>query len=573
MYSDSGDIYFGGYFMSYFLKKAKLKGRTYLSIVESYYSPEKHGGAHRTYKSLSSVETWKAKGIDDPIAYFQKEVDKLNKANENKNTRKISDCSPERYLGYFPFMSIMNKMKIKKYVDTFSLSNTFEYDLYELLSSLIYARLVNPCSKQRTFHEVLPQLHHDISFSYDQLLNGLEFIGNDYEKFIEIFNSQMSSIYNINTSKTYFDCTNFYFEIDKEDSFRRKGPSKENRKDPIVGLGLLLDANQIPVGMNLFPGNESEKPVLRNIIKTLKDKNQITGKTIHVADKGLNCTQNIAFSKENGDGYLFSKSVKTLPEAEKTWVLLNNGDWKEKRDSQGNLLYKYKSCIDQFPYSVILDGKKKTVRFTEKRLVTYNPKLASKKRYEINKQTEKAKSLCYSQAKRSEYGDLGKYVDFKNEDGEKATATINESAIEKELAFAGYNLLVTSETDMEDTDIYNTYHNLWRIEESFKIMKSDLDARPVFLQKENRIKGHFLICYLSVLLERIFQFEILKGKYSTSEIMKFTRNFKVVKGESKYINVTASTNFIKNLEEQTELPLTNYYLTERQIRQILNYKL
>lgn len=559
--------------MSYFLKKAKLKGRTYLSIVESYYSPEKHGGAHRTYKSLSSVETWKAKGIDDPIAYFQKEVDKLNKANENKNTRKISDCSPERYLGYFPFMSIMNKMKIKKYVDTFSLSNTFEYDLYELLSSLIYARLVNPCSKQRTFHEVLPQLHHDISFSYDQLLNGLEFIGNDYEKFIEIFNSQMSSIYNINTSKTYFDCTNFYFEIDKEDSFRRKGPSKENRKDPIVGLGLLLDANQIPVGMNLFPGNESEKPVLRNIIKTLKDKNQITGKTIHVADKGLNCTQNIAFSKENGDGYLFSKSVKTLPEAEKTWVLLNNGDWKEKRDSQGNLLYKYKSCIDQFPYSVILDGKKKTVRFTEKRLVTYNPKLASKKRYEINKQTEKAKSLCYSQAKRSEYGDLGKYVDFKNEDGEKAAATINESAIEKELAFAGYNLLVTSETDMEDTDIYNTYHNLWRIEESFKIMKSDLDARPVFLQKENRIKGHFLICYLSVLLERIFQFEILKGKYSTSEIMKFTRNFKVVKGESKYINVTASTNFIKNLEEQTELPLTNYYLTERQIRQILNYKL
>lgn len=433
--------------------------------------------------------------------------------------------------------------------------------------------MVNPCSKQRTFHEVLPQLHHDISFSYDQLLNGLEFIGNDYEKFIEIFNSQMSSIYNINTSKTYFDCTNFYFEIDKEDSFRRKGPSKENRKDPIVGLGLLLDANQIPVGMNLFPGNESEKPVLRNIIKTLKDKNQITGKTIHVADKGLNCAQNIAFSKENGDGYLFSKSVKTLPEAEKTWVLLNNGDWKEKRDIQGNLLYKYKSCIDQFHYSVILDGKKKTVRFTEKRLVTYNPKLASKKRYEINKQTEKAKSLCYSQAKRSEYGDLGKYVDFKNEDGEKATATINESAIEKELAFAGYNLLVTSETDMEDTDIYNTYHNLWRIEESFKIMKSDLDARPVFLQKENRIKGHFLICYLSVLLERIFQFEILKGKYSTSEIMKFTRNFKVVKGESKYINVTASTNFIKNLEELTELPLTNYYLTERQIRQILNYKL
>ena len=95
---------------------------------------------------------------------------------------------------------------------------------------------------------------------------------------------------------------------------------KENRKDPIVGLGLLLDANQIPIGMELFPGNESEKPILRNVIKKLKDKNQITGKTIHVADKGLNCAQNIAFSKENGDGYLFSKSVKSLPEKGKRQI-------------------------------------------------------------------------------------------------------------------------------------------------------------------------------------------------------------------------------------------------------------
>lgn len=137
--------------MPFFLKKSTLKGRTYLSIVESYYSPQKHGGAHRTYKSLASVETWKAKGIDDPIAYFQKEVDELNKNNKNKNSLKISDHSPELYLGYFPFISMMNKMDIKKYVDYFNLHNSFEFDLYELLSSLIYARLVNPYSKHRTF--------------------------------------------------------------------------------------------------------------------------------------------------------------------------------------------------------------------------------------------------------------------------------------------------------------------------------------------------------------------------------------------------------------------------------------
>ena len=161
--------------------------------------------------------------------------------------------------------------------------------------------------------------------------------------------------------------------------------------------------------MKLFPGNESEKPILRDVIQCLKKKNQIAGKTIHVADKGLNCTQNIAFSKENGDGYLFSKSVKTLPEKEKKWVLLDNEDWKEIKNDEGALLYQYKSCIDKFPYRIEIDGKKKTIYFTEKRVVTYNPKLASKKRYEINRQVEKAKKLCYSQAKRYEYGDLGKY--------------------------------------------------------------------------------------------------------------------------------------------------------------------
>ena len=120
--------------------------------------------------------------------------------------------------------------------------------------------------------------------------------------------------------------------------------------------------------------------------------------------------------------------------------------------------------------------------------------------------------------------------------GNKAKIRMNQTAIDKDLALAGYNLLVTSETQMTDQDIYCTYHNLWRIEESFKIMKSDLDARPVFLQKENTIKDHFLICYLTVLLERIFQFKILDEKYSTSDIFRFIKDFRVTKGEHKYIN-------------------------------------
>lgn len=558
--------------MAFYLKKTKLKGRTYLSIDESFYSHEKKGTAHKCYKSLGSVETWIKKGISDPVAHFQKEVDALNQEKANAGVRKISDISPIQYLGYFPLKSILEKMQIKKYIDYFKLTNDFNYDLYELLSSLIFARAVYPCSKYKTFHEVLPNLYDPVHFSYDQLLDGLSFLGNDYEKFVEIFTVQTNYVFGLDTSKTYFDCTNFYFEIDREDDFRRKGPSKENKKEPIVGLGLLLDSHQIPIGMKMYPGNESEKPVLRNVIDQLKAQNNVTGKTIHVADKGLNCAKNVTFSKKNGDGYLFSKSIKGLPEAEKTWVLLDSG-FTDVKDKEGRLLYRYKSCTDEFPYKVEHEGKEYIVKLREKRLLTYHPALASKKRYEINRMVEKAKALTASQAKKAEYGEAGKYVRFTDKTGNKASVSINQEAIDKDLKFAGYNLLVTSELGMDDMDMYNTYHNLWRIEESFKIMKSDLDARPVFLQKEDTIKGHFLICYLTVLLERILQFKILGNEYSTSDIFQFIKDFKVTKGENKYINTTKSTDFIQGLSIKLRLPLTNYFLTETQIKSILKYKI
>lgn len=521
---------------------------------------------------MGSIETHLANGITDPVAQFQKEVDVLNRTRSDEGIRKISDTSPVLFLGHFMMKSILDKLKIKRYVDYFKLTNDFGYDLFNLLSTLVYARSVHPCSKNRTFHEVLPSLYHPYDYSYDQLLDGVSFLGRNYEKFVELFTAQVESTYGIDTSKTYFDCTNFYFEIDREDDFRRKGPSKENQKSPIVGLGLLLDSHQIPIGMRMYPGNESEKPVLRNVINDLKKQNNITGRTIHVADKGLNCAQNIAFSKINGDGYLFSKSVKGLPEQEKAWVLLEQG-FHEVKDKQAQVLYRYKSCIDKFPYTVDRDGEKVTVKLTEKRLVTYNPTLAAKKRYEINRMVEKAKELTLSQAKKNDYGETGKYVVFTDLKGQKATVNINQKAIDNDLLFAGYNLLITSEIGMTDQDIYNTYHNLWRIEESFKIMKSDLDARPVFLQKQDSIKGHFLICYLAVLLERILQFKILDNQYATTEIFEFIRNFKVTKAENKYINMTTYSDFINDLSNRFNLPLTHYFLSETQIKSIFNYKL
>lgn len=456
----------------------------------------------------------------------------------------------------------------------------FRFNIFEMTSALVYARLVQPCSKSKTYVEVIPKLFESYDFSLNQLYDGLEYIGCEYEKIIEIYNHQIQQMYKFDTSHTYFDCTNFYFEIDKEDGFKRKGPSKENRKEPIVGLGLLLDANQIPIGMKLFPGNQSEKPVIRTVIDDLKKRNSVSGRTIQIADKGLNCAENIFHALKNGDGYIFSKSVKQLPETERIWVLLSN-DYRNIRDDNGDVLYRIKEYVDEFEYKFkdSETGKIKKFKITEKRIVTFNPKLAKKQIYEINKEVEKAKLLKASQAKRSEYGDSAKYVVFTtadkkgNDTNGKIKVTMNDDLIKKSLELAGYNMLVTSEISMADKEIYTAYHNLWRIEESFRIMKSQLDARPVYLQKKDTITGHFLICYLAVLLTRLLQFKILKNNYCSENLFEFVRDFRVVKiSERKYINLSRGTAFIKNFASLCNLPLMSYFLSDGEIKKMLSHR-
>lgn len=569
--------------MAYFLKKSNYKKGTYLQIYESFYDPERKGGAHRSYKALGYVHELQAKGIDDPISFYQEEVIKLNQelnaAKTANKARQISDDSPEKLIGYFPLKNINDRLSVKKYIDLMQTATDFRFNVFDMMSSLVYARLVHPCSKVKTYEEVIPKLFDDYDYSLNQLYDGLEYIGCEYEKIIEIYNYQIQQMYPFNTSHTYFDCTNFYFEIDREDNFRRKGPSKENKKEPIVGMGLLLDANQIPMGMKLYPGNESEKPILRNIIDDLKKRNNISGKTIQVADKGLNCAENIIHALKSGDGYIFSKSVKLLPETEITWVLLDN-DYRDITDKNGNLLYRIKECVDDFTYSITdTTGKKRKVQLREKRVATFNPKLAEKQTLEIKKQVEKAIALKTAKAKKTEYGDCAKYVTFittdkkGNETDGTVKAVLNEDAINKSLKLAGYNLLVSSETRMRAAEIYSAYHNLWRIEESFRIMKSQLDARPVYLQKEDTITGHFLICYLAVLLTRLLQFKVLKNEYCSEELFDFIHDFRVAKiSDKKYINLTRATNFIKEFASLVGLPLTSYFLSDGEIKKMLSHR-
>lgn len=524
--------------MSYFLKQTKNKKGIYLQIYETHYNPDKKYSSQKSYKAIGYIHELKKQGIKNPIDYYKKEVDDLNAIQklekEQENSRQISEVRPIKSLGYFPFRAINNMLGVQKDINYFDLATGFKYPIWDLFSSLLYARIITPYSKYKTYYDVMPKLYCKTNFSLNQLYEGLRYLGNQYEKIIEIYNNKINKVWGRNTNNTYFDCTNFYFEIDQEDGFRMDGPSKENKKSPIIGMGLLLDVDCIPLGMKLFPGNESEKPILREVINSIKEQNGIKGKVVRVADKGLNCAQNILDATKNEDGYIFSKSIKQLSRAEQI-VALKGDDWENHYNKQGELKYKSKSFIDYFDYKVKgKDGKFITFEKKEKRLITFNPRLQRKQIREINKQIEKAQRLRLSEAKKNEFGYCAKYVNFESVDDNGCTTeesvipTLNHKTIDRDKKLAGYNMIVTSETNLSDYEIYNTYHNLWRIEESFKVMKSQLEARPVYLQNEESIHGHFLICYISVLLLRILQIKIMNDKFSSESIMSFVRDFNIV---------------------------------------------
>lgn len=561
------------FFMAYFLKKNIKKDKIYLSIVDSHYSSEKGCSVHETYASFGTGKILVEQGIEDPIAYLEEEVKRLNYERNSLEAKEISDVAPFKYAGHFLLKSILNKLDVQSIMNVFDMTRNYHFKLFDVLSALIYSRCLKPCSKYKTYFEVIPYLEKEYSFSYDQLLEGLAYFGDNYEKIVEIFTKLIKEKYGIDTESTYFDCTNFYFEIDSEDEDRKKGPSKENRKEPLLGMGLLLDSNQIPIGMKLFPGNESEKPKLREIIQEIKVQNEIDGKVIQVADKGLNCAKNIYEAKINQDGYIFSKSCKMLPKIEKTWVLLDN-DYINIKDKEGDILYRTKECIDTFHYSFTDDeGNKKSFRVKEKRVATYNPSLARKQLIEIQKLEAKANELCLSKAKKEEYGECSKYVNFKGKDGSNAKASINQEKLEQDKKLCGYNLIVTSELKLDQKEIYKIYHNLWRIEESFRMMKGELDARPVYMKTRETIYGHFLICYLATVLIRLLQIYELKNEDSYQSIYNFIRDLKYVTAGNKYINMATNQPLIDKIAKKTKLPIKSAIISKKQYTKIMSYKL
>lgn len=572
--------------MRYFVKKSTpSKKGLYLQIYKTNYVPGK-GNQNKSYKVIGYASDLIASGIPDPVAYAQNLVDELNSDLPNKKEKKIGDISSSKNLGYFLIKSMIDYLDFDYILKLMSSNMKFHFNLSDFVRSMIYAQIVNPGSKHKAFEKVMPNIYGAENFSYDQILDTINYIGNDYQKFVELLNICIQKKRKRNTSNAYFDCTNYYFEIDLPKEDRQFGPSKEERHLPIIGQALLLDEDQIPIGMSLYPGNESEKPKIRESIENLKQRFDIDSRIVQVADKGLNCARNIyAASKEANDGYIFSKSVhgKNLSKQEKQWVLLENENniWNEVKDSNGKLIYKYKECIDTFKYKFTNEeGKCVEFNVKEKRVVSYNPSLARKQKAQIQKQIDKAISISsLKQASKEEYGDSIKYVNFTSIDKEgevvKSAPSLNQEKIDEDLSFAGYNLLVTSEINKSAQDIYNTYHGLWRIEESFRVMKTYLEARPVYLQNKESIYGHFTICYMALTILRLIELKVFNDELPIGQIIEFIRNYNITETlEGSFINNATKSNTLSIIQKRYGLSkLDNIQLRKKDVENILTSEL
>lgn len=582
--------------MGYFLRQDKKKKGVYLQMYETYWDRDRKQARTKCIKSFGYVDELKSDSIPDPISYYKdvvacEEKKRLVDLNDSSRPRAFDEI-PEKNLGYFLLKSLIDELAVKEVIDILSSVQHYQFSVYEMLLQLIYARVIEPCSKSKTVSSVFPTLFEHSQISEDQVYDGLFFVGSSYEKYIELFNYQYEKIFPRSFDTCFFDCTNYYFEIDFPKEDKQKGASKENKHDPIIAQALLLDSDLVPLSMRMFPGNKSEKPYLRSVIEEMKNRCKVTGKTVQVADKGLNCARNIyAAVNEANDGYIFSKSVHgtNLSDVEKKWVLLEDNlanKYTEYYDNDGKLKFKIKSCIDTFEYRFKeIDpesGKTRIISFSvkEKRIVSFNPSLAKKQRAEILKGVQKASAyVSLKQISKEELGDSAKYIIAKAVDKNgkkiKPSFTLNNEKINEDLKLAGYNMIVTSELGMDPEDIYNTYHGLWKIEESFRITKSFLDARPVYVQKRESIYGHFLVCYLSLFLLRVLEIKCFKGAVNAYDIINFIRDFRVVKKDSRtYINLSKDRNVNEKMKKATGLTtLDALYLSDREIENLFNYAL
>ena len=402
---------------------------------------------------------------------------------------------------------------------------------------LVVSRLLSPASKKRTFEDKARYFER-FDFELIDIYRSLSYFAGINKQVQRHIHEQITAVYGRNTELVYYDVTNYYFEVDKNDpdeidgngvvvhkGLRKKGVGKEHRPDPIVQMGLAMDSDGIPIAYDLHPGNMNDVLTLRPMFRELK-RNCNLGRIIVVADKGITGGDNIWYMKTtpDRDGYVLSLSVRGASDEFKKYVLDETGYYHKKKVLSGGSFetdknFKIKSRRDVRIINVSKTGGGKMKKSVdEKQVIFYSKKYADRTKAERAEAVAKAQDLCLNPAKynrATSYGAL-KYVDnvdFDKDTGEILTQNghcpvFNETKFLEEEKYDGYYAIVTSEMDKSDDWIIDTYRGLWEIEESFKITKSELETRPVFVSREDHINAHFLSCFIALVIARLLEKKI-----------------------------------------------------------------
>ena len=565
-----------------FLKKTPNKsGRINLAIVDGYYDKATKKTKHKVIESLGYLDELE-KQYDDPIDYFTKRAKKLTEEKKARQApinftfydsdRLCVGDNLRKNFGYTALSNIYHELELDKFLNNRQRHTKESYDANTILKMLVYSRILAPASKKSSFDH-REMFFEKTNYSIDDVYRCLSFL-NKHKETIQVWmNDKIKENYGRDTSLIYYDVTNYYFETDEQNDFLRKGVSKEHRPNPIVQMGLFMDNNAIPITYELFAGNTNDCLTYRPNFGKIKKQFNL-GRVISVADKGMTTGDNIWYTINTPahDGYVFSMSIRGAEKSMKKYVLDDDGYvWLGKE---------YKRKSRKYPRTIQVtstSGKKIKKQVDEKQIVFWSEKYAKRAKAEREATLAKARDLAAnpgSYTRATSYG-AAKYikkVDYDKDTGEILTASsildIDEDLIRVEEALDGYYMLLTSEMDTPDDKIIDMYRGLWRIEESFKITKSELEARPVYVWTREHIEAHFLTCFVALTISRILEMK-LEHKYSTGRIIDSLSRAECSLLQQNYYVFDYYDEVLKDIGNVTNIDFSKRIRTLGEIKQVI----
>lgn len=565
-----------------FLKKTPNKsGRINLAIVDGYYDKATKKTKHKVIESLGYLDELE-KQYDDPIDYFTKRAKKLTEEKKARQApinftfydsdRLCVGDNLRKNFGYTALSNIYHELELDKFLNNRQRHTKESYDANTILKMLVYSRILAPASKKSSFDH-REMFFEKTNYSIDDVYRCLSFL-NKHKETIQVWmNDKIKENYGRDTSLIYYDVTNYYFETDEQNDFLRKGVSKEHRPNPIVQMGLFMDNNAIPITYELFAGNTNDCLTYRPNFGKIKKQFNL-GRVISVADKGMTTGDNIWYTINTPahDGYVFSMSIRGAEKSMKKYVLDDDGYvWLGKE---------YKRKSRKYPRTIQVtstSGKKIKKQVDEKQIVFWSEKYAKRAKAEREATLAKARDLAAnpgSYTRATSYG-AAKYikkVDYDKDTGEILTASsildIDEDLIREEEALDGYYMLLTSEMDTPDDKIIDMYRGLWRIEESFKITKSELEARPVYVWTREHIEAHFLTCFVALTISRILEMK-LEHKYSAGRIIDSLSRAECSLLQQNYYVFDYYDEVLKDIGNVTNIDFSKRIRTLGEIKQVI----